>query len=75
MGAFVFLAVVKPDRNLIRVGVGPENITRLGRFPVSIIKSKGVRGVAQTMRAWALNTRWVFDYPRMTQNSCVSSST
>ncbi|MCP4946012.1 MAG: ISAs1 family transposase [Aestuariibacter sp.] len=63
------------DRSRIRKGSGPENITRLRRFAVSIIKSKGVRSVAQTMRNLTMNTRLVFDYLRMTRNSCPASST
>jgi predicted transposase YbfD/YdcC len=63
------------DRSRIRVGHGPENITRLRRFAVSIIKSKGVQSVAQKMKELARNTRLVFDYLRMTQNSAVFSST
>ena len=38
------------DRSRIRKGHGPENITRLRRFAVGLIKSKGVRSVAQKMR-------------------------
>ncbi|HHH76368.1 MAG TPA: ISAs1 family transposase [Phycisphaerae bacterium] len=57
------------DRSRIRVGYGPENITRLRRFAISIIKSKGVRSVAQKMRQLTLNVRAVFDYLHMTQNS------
>jgi len=57
------------DRSRIRVGYGPENITRLRRFAITIIKSKGVRSVAQKMRQLTLNIRAVFDYLHMTQNS------
>ncbi len=59
------------DRSRIRTGYGPENITRLRRFAIGIIKSKGVRSVAQKMRELTLNVRLVFDYLRMTENSCV----
>jgi len=59
------------DRCRIRKGFGPENITRLRRFAIGLIKSKGVRSVAQTMRQLNKNTRLVFDYLRMTNNSCV----
>jgi len=58
------------DRGRIRTGHGPENITRLRRFAVSIIKLKGARSAAQKMRQLCRNTRLVFDYLRMTQNSC-----
>ena len=57
------------DRSRIRTGFGPENMTRLRRFAVGLIKSKGVRSVAQTMRQLTLNTRLVFDYLKMTGNT------
>jgi hypothetical protein len=60
------------DRSRIRSGYGPENITRLRRFAIGVIKSKGVRNVAQTMRELMLNVRLVFDYLRMTRNSCTT---
>ena len=58
------------DRGRIRLGNGPENITRLRRFAIGVIKSKGVTSVAQKMRELAFNVRLVFDYLRMTNNSC-----
>jgi predicted transposase YbfD/YdcC len=58
------------DRSRIRTGYGPENITRLRRFAIGVIKSKGVRNVAQKMRELTRNVRLVFDYLRMTKNSC-----
>jgi len=58
------------DRSRIRTGYGPENITRLRRFAIGVIKSKGVRSVAQKMRELTRNVRLVFDYLRMTTNSC-----
>ena len=45
------------DRSRIQTGFGPENMTRLRRFAVGLIKSKGVRSVAQKMRELTLNTR------------------
>lgn len=63
------------DRSRIRCGHGPENVTRLRRFAISLIKRKGVRSVAQKMRELTMNTRLVFDYLRMTQNSCVPART
>ncbi len=60
------------DRSRIRTGYGPENITRLRRFAVGLIKSKRVKSVAQKMRQLVLNTRAVFDYLKMTRNSQVS---
>jgi predicted transposase YbfD/YdcC len=60
------------DRCRIRTGYGPENITRLRRFAIGLIKSKGVKSVAQKMRQLNKNTRLVFDYLRMTANSCAA---
>ena len=57
------------DRCRIRTGYGPENITRLRRFAIGLIKSKGAKCVAQKMRQLNKNTRLVFDYLRMTNNS------
>ncbi|MCP4207564.1 MAG: ISAs1 family transposase [Shimia sp.] len=62
------------DRSRIRIGHGPENMTRLRRFAVGLIKSKGVRSVAQKMRELTMNTRMVFDYLKMTRNTCRSSA-
>lgn len=58
------------DRSRIRTGYGPENMTRLRRFAIGVIKSKGVTNVAQKMRQLTRNVRLVFDYLRMTINSC-----
>ena len=58
------------DRSRIRTGYGPENITRLRRFAIGVIKAKRVRSVAQKMRHLTCNVRLVFDYLRMTKNSC-----
>jgi predicted transposase YbfD/YdcC len=60
------------DRCRIRTGHGPENITRLRRFVVGLIKSKGVVCVAQKIRELVQNTRLVFDYLKMTKNSCAA---
>ena len=57
------------DRSRIRTGYGPENMARLRRFAITIIKSTGARSVAQKMRQLAFNVRAVFDYFRMTKNS------
>jgi predicted transposase YbfD/YdcC len=62
------------DRSRIRTGHGPENITRLRRFAIGVIKSKGARSVAQKMRQLTRNVRLVFDYLRMTANSCAFPS-
>ncbi len=63
------------DRSRIRTGFGPENITRLRRFAVGILKSfqKPAQSIAEMMRKLAFNTRLVFDYLRMTQNSITRS--
>ncbi len=57
------------DRSRIRAGYAPENISRLRRFAVGLIKSKGISNVAQKMRKLAMNVRSVLDYLRMTKNS------
>jgi len=62
------------DRSRIRTGHGPENITRLRRFGISIIKAKGARSVSQKMRQLTRNVRLVFDYLKMTENSCACAS-
>jgi len=59
------------DRSRIRTGHGPENITRLRRFAIGVIKSKGGGSVAQKMRQLTRHVRLVFDYLRMTENSRV----
>jgi predicted transposase YbfD/YdcC len=59
------------DRSRIRTGFGPENITRLRRFAVGILKSfqKPAHTIAEMMRTLCFRTRLVFDYLRMTKNS------
>jgi predicted transposase YbfD/YdcC len=59
------------DRSRIRTGFGPENITRLRRFAVGVLRSfqKPRESIATMMRYLSFNTRLVFDYLRMTQNS------
>ena len=58
------------DRSRICKGHGPENITRLRRFAIGILKAKGVGSVPQKMRQLMRNVRLVFDYLRMSENSC-----
>jgi predicted transposase YbfD/YdcC len=59
------------DRSRIRTGHGPENVSRLRRFAVGILQSKGVvDSVAEKMRQLHRNTRLVFDYLRMSKNTC-----
>ena len=59
------------DRSRIRTGFGPENITRLRRFAVGILKSfqKPAQSIAAMMRTLSFRTRIIFDYLRMTKNS------
>ena len=65
------------DRSRIRTGFGPENITRLRRFAVGVLKSfqKRRQSIATMMRNLAFNTRLVFDYLRMTENSITRAYT
>jgi len=63
------------DRSRIAKGYGPENITRLRRFAVGLLKSKGVRNVSQKIRQLIMNRRIVLDYFKMSKNSnCVSKA-
>ncbi len=59
------------DRGRIRTGHGPENITRLRRFAVGVLKSfqKPDQSITQIMRKLSFRARLVFDYLRMTANS------
>lgn len=59
------------DRSRIRSGFGPENMTRLRRFAIGILKSfqKPTQSVAELMRKLSFRPRLVFDYLRMTKNS------
>jgi hypothetical protein len=60
------------DRCQIRTGYGPENVSRLRRFAIGLIKSKHKThksGVAQQMRRLVQKVRLVFDYLKMTKNS------
>jgi predicted transposase YbfD/YdcC len=59
------------DRSRIRTGFGPENITRLRRFAIGILKSfqKPTQSISAMMRSLCFRTRLVFDYLRMTKNS------
>jgi predicted transposase YbfD/YdcC len=57
------------DRGRIRTGFGPENVSRLRRFAIGLIKSSTHDGVAQTLRRLCRSPRLVLDYLRMTANS------
>jgi predicted transposase YbfD/YdcC len=64
------------DRSRIRKGHGPENVSRLRRFAVGVIQfiSDGKISVTQKMQQMNRNTRLVFDYLRMTNNSIRQSA-
>lgn len=59
------------DRSRIRTGHGPENVTRLRRFAIGVLKrfSSAKVSIAEKMRSLNRNVRQVFDYLRMTKNS------
>ena len=58
------------DRCQIRTGFGPENITRLRRFAIGLLKTKkSNETIPEKMKKLMLNTRAVFDYLKMTRNS------
>ena len=71
------------DRSRIRTGYGPENMTRLRRFAMGVIKSNGStsltvpersrreggKSVPQKMRQLTRRVRLVFDSLRMTVNT------
>jgi len=58
------------DRGQIRSGHGPENITRLRRFAIGLLKSKKPKEtIPEKMKKLMLNRRAVFDYLKMTRNS------
>ena len=56
------------DRSRIRTGHGPENMTRLRRFAIGLIKGRGL-AVAETMRRLARHPRRVLDLLKMTANT------
>ena len=55
------------DRSRIRTGHGPENMTRLRRFAIGLIKGRGL-ALAEAMRNLARNPRRVLDFLKMTDN-------
>lgn len=58
------------DRSRIRTGHGPENMTRLRRFAIGLLKSKKPKEtIPEKMKKLMLNRRAVFDYLKMTRNS------
>lgn len=59
------------DRSRICTGHAPANVTRLRRFATGVIaRAKGKCSFAQKMRQLSFNPRAVFDYLKMTENSC-----
>ena len=64
------------DRSRIRKGFGPENVTRLRRFAVSVLSifADGKTSITEKMAKLNRNTRMVFDYLRMTKNSTRQAS-
>jgi predicted transposase YbfD/YdcC len=58
------------DRSRIRTGYGPENITRLRRFAIGLLKRKQTtETIPELMKKLLFNTRAVFDILKMTRNS------
>lgn len=58
------------DRSQIRTGYGPENITRLRRFAIGVLRSKRSKETMPAMMKKLMrNPRAVFDYLKMTRNS------
>lgn len=58
------------DRCRIRTGHGPQNITRLRRFAIGLLKSKKPKEtIPEKMKKLMLNRHAVFDYLKMTRNS------
>jgi predicted transposase YbfD/YdcC len=57
------------DRCRISKGHGPENVARLRRFAIGLIKSKTVYSVSHKMRKFNKKTRAVLDCLKMTKNS------
>ena len=61
--------VYDEDRCRVRAQHGPENISRIRRFAIGVIKSVSSKGVSETIRDLTMNVRMVFDYLKMTKNS------
>ena len=58
------------DRSRIRTGHGPENITRLRRFAIGLLKRQNTtETIPEKMKKLLLNTRAVFDILKMTRNA------
>jgi hypothetical protein len=50
-------------------GYEPENMTRIRRFVIGLIKSKAIKCISKKMRRLKKNTRAVLDYLKITNNS------
>jgi len=64
---YIIDSIYDEDRSQIRTGYGPENMTRMRRFAVGLLKSSGVKNITQKMQQMAYRVRMVFDYLRMTK--------
>ncbi len=64
---YIIDLVYDEDRSQIRTGHGPANMSRLRRFAIGLLKSKGIKNISQKIRQLAARTRMVFDYLRMTK--------
>jgi len=64
---YILDSIYDEDRSRIRTGHGPENMTRIRRFAVGLLKSRGVKNITQKMRQMAFKERMVFNYLRMTK--------
>ncbi len=56
------------DRSTIRVGHGPENMTRLRRFAIGLVRSMAVKNVSKKMRQLNRDTRSVLTYLKILNN-------
>ena len=56
------------DRSRIRTGYGPQNMTRLRRFAIAVIKAHA-KPVSSTLRKLHRTPRLVLDYLKMTANT------
>jgi len=71
---YIIDSIYDEDRSQIRTGHGPSNITRLRRFAVGLLKTRGVKNISQKMRQMAYKSRMVFDYLRMTKKYGANST-
>lgn len=66
--------VFDEDRSIICTDFGPEYVTRLRRFAIGLIKSKGIKIVSKKMRQLSKKMRSVLDYLKITNNRTKSCS-